>query len=83
MSAVQQSLNERWEAVGSLHDRLAELPTTTKALDDVAKQVAELTRFSMQMELSMACLEAVCGLHETDGRAPPDPKSSDDDLVQF
>lgn len=82
MSAVQQSLNERWEAVGSLHDRLAQLPATTKALDDVAKQLAELTRFSMQMELSMACLEAVCGLPGSDDGAPPDPKTNDD-LVQF
>lgn len=80
MSAVQQSLNERWESVGALHDRLLELPTTAKTLDDIAKQIADLSRFSMQMELSMACLEAVCGL--PDGEVPPDPKT-DDDLVKF
>uniref|UniRef100_A0A7E4ZVC9 Biogenesis of lysosome-related organelles complex 1 subunit 5 n=1 Tax=Panagrellus redivivus TaxID=6233 RepID=A0A7E4ZVC9_PANRE len=59
MSGVQQSLNEHWEAVCHLHDRLAELPALTKSLDDIHRQLGDLERFMAQTEVAMLSLEAL------------------------
>ncbi|KAI6241252.1 hypothetical protein M3Y99_00349400 [Aphelenchoides fujianensis] len=57
MSALQQRLNEDWEAVQKLDALLNRMPAVVSQLEDVQKQMSELHRYCLQTEISIAALD--------------------------
>jgi hypothetical protein len=58
MSAVQQTMNEEFEAVRDMDKLLNQVPKINAQLDEIHKQLGELHRHMLQIELSLACLQS-------------------------
>ncbi|KAI6178529.1 hypothetical protein M3Y98_00510500 [Aphelenchoides besseyi] len=61
MSALQQQLNEDWEAVRDLDVLLNRIPTITSQLDEIQKKTSELHQYCLQTEVAIAALDAKIG----------------------
>lgn len=58
MNAAQQTMNEEFEAVRNLDVMLNHIPKVSGQLDEMHKKLNELHRHLLQIELSLASLEA-------------------------
>lgn len=58
MSAVQQTMNEEYEAVQRLDSILKQMPKMNSQLEEMHSQLNELHRQMLQTELSLAKLTA-------------------------
>ena len=59
MSSVQQDINEHWEAVCHMHDRISQLPSLSQQVDDLNRQISEFEKFLAQTEIAILSLEAL------------------------